>query len=339
MDETHKPVRRLARLLRWALCSSLCLVTLTACLDRKRLKHSQQFSVATEPREAKVWIEDASGKRSVGSSPVRIEQEYEIEERTFNHHWWWLTAGCGLGSALGLGLTWGLDSRGGEADFGLTVGFSAGVAMVVTGVLFAVWECMTGEHPVESPVYVGAGLEGYADARKAVSLPLETPEIHFLLSRASRDADPGTIAAAPSPAGSPSSGVIIAVFDVHDASNKVDASVLRQLTSYLSTAMTRTGRYKVVPRDQLRKRLLEQKGSTYKACMDESCQIELGKALSAQKSLAVQLLKVGKKCAVTANLYDLKTETTEKGALVNTGCKLEELLDAMQEVARQLTAG
>jgi len=36
------------------------------------------------------------------------------------------------------------------------------------------------------------------------------------------------------------------------------------------------------------------------------------------------------------NLYDLKTETADKGGLVNTGCSTDELLGAMAELAKQL---
>jgi hypothetical protein len=130
---------------------------------------------------------------------------------------------------------------------------------------------------------------------------------------------------------------IIAVFDVFDASGKFEKNILIQLTTYLGTALTTFGKFKVVPRDQLRSRLLDEKKGSYRKCMDESCQIELGKVVAAQKSLATQLLNVGGKCAVTANLFDLKTETTEKGAMVNTGCSPDELLDAIKQIAEQLS--
>lgn len=130
---------------------------------------------------------------------------------------------------------------------------------------------------------------------------------------------------------------IIAIFEVHDASRKIANENLVQLTSYLGTVMTQFGKYRVIPHDQLRARLFEEKKGTYKNCYDESCQIELGKSLAAQKTLATTLIQVGSKCAVTANLFDLKTETAEKGASVNTGCSPDELLDAMKQIAKQLS--
>ena len=129
---------------------------------------------------------------------------------------------------------------------------------------------------------------------------------------------------------------IVAVTDVFDASGKFKEDTLIQLTTYLGTALTRTGKYRLIPRDQLRASLAEQKKESYRECRDESCQIELGRSVSATKLLSTQLLQVGSKCAVTANLYDLKTETTQKGAMVQTGCSPDELLDAMQKIADQL---
>jgi hypothetical protein len=63
----------------------------------------------------------------------------------------------------------------------------------------------------------------------------------------------------------------------------------------------------------------------------------MGKALAAQKSLATKILRVGKRCAITSTLYDLKTETAEKSALSRTECSDDALMDAMDRVARQLS--
>lgn len=102
--------------------------------------------------------------------------------------------------------------------------------------------------------------------------------------------------------------------------------------------LTESGKYSVVPRDQLRQRLLDEKKGSYRPCMDESCQIELGKALAANLTLSTTLIKVGGKCAVAANLFDLKTETAQKGASVETGCEPKALLSAMKKIAAQLSA-
>ena len=99
--------------------------------------------------------------------------------------------------------------------------------------------------------------------------------------------------------------------------------------------MTRAAGYKVVPHAQVQQRLRQEKKGSFKKCYDEGCQIELGRALSAQKSLSTQLIKVGKQCQLAATLFDLKNETTDKAASVKTDCSADKLLEAVEELAKQ----
>lgn len=137
----------------------------------------------------------------------------------------------------------------------------------------------------------------------------------------------------PSKVESPSG--ILVVFDINDASASFNKSVLNQLTEYLATQLTSKG-YQVVPRDQIRQRLLEEARGTYKECYDQSCQIELGRALAAQMSLDTKLLKIGEKCVINITLYDLKQQTTNGAAQAKIGCSENELMGGIDEVSRQL---
>jgi hypothetical protein len=130
--------------------------------------------------------------------------------------------------------------------------------------------------------------------------------------------------------------VIVAVFDVADPSQRFPAETLVQLTDYLAARLTEFASFKVVPRDQLRRQLLDEKSGTYQACFEQSCQIELGKALAAQKSLATKLLRVGTKCAITGVLFDLRSETTDRSTTVRTECSDDALMDGMDQLSRQL---
>lgn len=129
---------------------------------------------------------------------------------------------------------------------------------------------------------------------------------------------------------------IVAVFDIEDQSKKMQRDVLDQLTGYLGTKLTQIAGFKIVPRDQLRLRLSQEKSSTYKECYDQSCQIELGRAIAAEKSLSTQIIRIGNACAITSSLFDLRTETTEGAASIETGCADEDLMRAMTEIAEQL---
>jgi len=132
--------------------------------------------------------------------------------------------------------------------------------------------------------------------------------------------------------------MVLAVFDVFDPSAAFDPKLTEQLTAYLFTALAEAGRFRVVPRNQLRKQMIGEKKGSYKKCYQESCQIELGKAVAAQAILSTQIIKVGTKCMVAGNLYDLRTETTLKGASVDSGCKQEQLLEAMGRLVEKLSA-
>ncbi len=129
--------------------------------------------------------------------------------------------------------------------------------------------------------------------------------------------------------------VIVAVFEIQDKSKATTEEELDQLTLFLSNQMTRAAGYKVIPHAQLQQRLRQEKKGSFKKCYDEGCQIELGRALSAQKSLSTQLIKVGKQCQLAATLFDLKNETTDKAASVKTDCSADKLLEAVEELAKQ----
>jgi hypothetical protein len=129
---------------------------------------------------------------------------------------------------------------------------------------------------------------------------------------------------------------IVAVFDVQDQGGRLKPEVLVQLTEYLATRLTETGVFRVVPQEQLRSRLVQEKIESYKQCYDQSCQIEVGKAIAAEKSLATKVLRVGTQCALAATLFDLKTETAETGASARTDCTENALMDGIDQIATQV---
>ncbi len=133
-------------------------------------------------------------------------------------------------------------------------------------------------------------------------------------------------------------GPIVAVFDVEDCGAGIAENVLGNLTDYLS-AMLIEGGYQVIPRAQIRERLAAAKKGSYKKCFDQSCQIELGRELAAQKSLATKVLKIGSECRVTGTLYNLKRAAAERAATAASACGENDLLKAVEEIAHKLTLG
>lgn len=78
---------------------------------------------------------------------------------------------------------------------------------------------------------------------------------------------------------------ITAVMDIDDRASVLDARARTDLSTYLSTRVAeQIG--PVVPRAEIQALIRDEKLSSYDACFDESCQIELGKALAAGRVLA-----------------------------------------------------
>jgi hypothetical protein len=139
---------------------------------------------------------------------------------------------------------------------------------------------------------------------------------------------------APEPAPGVINGPVVAVFVTQETLRHMKRG---QLSDYLAVRLTSQCGFRVVPQDQIKKQLFEEKKKTYRHCYDQHCRIELGKAVAAEKILAVRIFKTGNQCVVTANLYDLRTETTERAATTRAKCSDAALMTALDDVARQLS--
>ena len=108
------------------------------------------------------------------------------------------------------------------------------------------------------------------------------------------------------------------------------------MTEYLSAQVGQKLRYKVAPREQLRERLGATKKESYKQCYDRSCQIEMGKALAANKTVSTTLIRIGSKCVFNATVMDLKTEAADLSASATGECNEDALLKSVGEVVKVL---
>jgi TolB-like protein len=130
---------------------------------------------------------------------------------------------------------------------------------------------------------------------------------------------------------------IVAVFDMEDSSATLQPEVLENLTEYLAVKLAEGG-FQVIPRDQVKQRLVAEKKGTYRECFDKSCQIEMGRELAAQKVLSVKILKVAGRCQLTATLFDLKKAATEDAASAEGSCDEESMGQAVLKIAEKLSA-
>lgn len=129
---------------------------------------------------------------------------------------------------------------------------------------------------------------------------------------------------------------VVALFDMDGTKSDFDAQTLEALTEYFAMRLAASRTISLVPRGEVRTLLEEQKADSYRACYDESCRIELGKELAAEKSISPKILRTGDHCVIGAVIYDLKNEIAEHAASSRTACGEEALLDAVDRVAAEL---
>ena len=129
---------------------------------------------------------------------------------------------------------------------------------------------------------------------------------------------------------------VVAVFGIENRDSPLTAKHLITLTDYLGTKLGERGMYRIIPRQEIRARLLEQKKESFKECFDQSCQIEIGRELAAEFTVSTTIGKIGEVCLITASIYDLRKAATAKTATAKSPCELSDLVNAIEEVADKL---
>ncbi len=127
-------------------------------------------------------------------------------------------------------------------------------------------------------------------------------------------------------------GSYVAVFDIRDKSKKLNPEELDGLTDYLASKIAEDGLFHVVPRDEIKKRIREQKKKSFKQCYDQTCQIEIGREIAAQKTLSVTISPIGSSCVITAALFDLKKAATDATASSRGKCLPDNLVTQIEDI-------
>jgi hypothetical protein len=130
---------------------------------------------------------------------------------------------------------------------------------------------------------------------------------------------------------------ITAVFRIENRGSDLSGDEVDALTDYLGTKLGEGGRFHIIPREEIRRRLIEQKKESYKSCYDKKCQVEVGRELAAQFSVSAAVSRVGTRCLITAAMYDLKKAATWRTATAKADCNADALLVAVEEIAAKLT--
>lgn len=129
----------------------------------------------------------------------------------------------------------------------------------------------------------------------------------------------------------------VLIFPIKTEGVVLSPSVKKSLLQYLGTRLTMEGVFSVMPESQIKMDLGAAKVQSYQECYDTACQIQLGKAVAADKSLSVQVMMVDRECRVIATLFDLVQEMSESGAEAVGGCKQGQIMESLKSVAAQLS--
>jgi len=128
----------------------------------------------------------------------------------------------------------------------------------------------------------------------------------------------------------------VAVFELELRNVRIKRSMVRILRDYLSDQLAATRAYRVVPGDKIRAALMRGQLRSRKVCFAKSCQIRVGRALAADRSLSTRVMRIGRRCVVTATLFNLETQVTEKGATAKSGCSEEQIQAAIDVIVAKL---
>lgn len=132
---------------------------------------------------------------------------------------------------------------------------------------------------------------------------------------------------------------VVAVFALQSDGTALKAKDLERLSDYIGATLTASGRYQVVPKAELKAALNAKKKASYKQCYAESCQIEIGKELAAEKTLAGTVSRFGKRCIVTLHIVDLAKATQEAAGTGKGACTEDDVLTSLDAALAQLAGG
>lgn len=135
---------------------------------------------------------------------------------------------------------------------------------------------------------------------------------------------------------------VVAVFEIEDTTKR-DKRVMNALTDYFRVKLAESGAFKVVDKGEqeasLKRLIKEEKKNSYKTCVDESCQIPLGKELAADKILRGKLNRFGKAFVLSAELIDLATGASAGAASDKSDGTEEGLMGSVERIAAQMVGG
>ena len=131
-------------------------------------------------------------------------------------------------------------------------------------------------------------------------------------------------------------GAVVVVLDIEDGAGVLDPNANQSLTDAFSALLAEGGAFKIIPSANVRAQLKERAKDSYQANYDDATRVEMGKAAAAEKTLTTKLIRAGDRCALSAVLFDIRSQSSESGATVTGGCGMAELLSMLGPLSAKL---
>lgn len=136
----------------------------------------------------------------------------------------------------------------------------------------------------------------------------------------------------------PASIVTVAVMPF-TAKSSFDSGALEGLSSAMGTQLVKTGRFRVLEREQVNMILREQGFQQSGACDGGECAVQVGKLLSVDRLVVGHVAKVGEIYTLSARLVNVESGVTEKSVTRNGSTKPETVLTRAIPLAARELAG
>jgi hypothetical protein len=344
-----------------------------------RKSETKSVTVTSAPPGATISRRGGDGNEVLlGNSPLTDTHTIEVEETIEEPSTWAIWTGCVVslvaGTAISVATTDGTSpsssSSFDEFDSDVSSSSDSDPLVLVGGflVLGGVVDLIVGivqeaTAPSVKSRAVLAGKQEYQYIGRANGLPEASSKIMFPDANATHLVlDPAYIAQQQSfqqpvttekPAEPQTGGVqagagwVVAVMNVEDSNagereRALDPGLVRNLGDQIRVFIAQRGVH-TIDRGAQEKALKDQissaKSESYKSCYDDSCQVELGKALAASHILRTRVTRFGKRCVLNGELIDLKAEVTMAAASSQGDCGEEGFLNMGEEVAKNLVRG
>lgn len=130
---------------------------------------------------------------------------------------------------------------------------------------------------------------------------------------------------------------VLAVFDVEDRGTGLKGSTLRNINAYMADRLAAAAGLRVMSSERLRAAVAARRKRTRKGCLEPACQVQVGKALGAQLTLATRMMKIGSRCTVTGTVHDLRRRPAGRTLGVAKGaCSADAVLTSADHVVKAL---